>query len=232
MKLDAYSLKARIAPAFVSIIIPVMVFNHFYTSVEFAKFVGDVLAYKIAANVTISVILLFYVAEAGRFISKNFFEKRYFKQELYMPTTNFLLFSDSGYSPEYKMRMRKKLFSDFKSRLSSEEEEIADEMMARTKIVEIMALIRKKLHGNKFLLQHNIEYGAIRNLIGGSAIGFFISLTNIMFFEYVVPAKTAVIISVVTALLYAIIIGLSRVLFDFYGVNYAKVLFREYCGPK
>jgi hypothetical protein len=228
MKVDAYSLKARIAPAFISIIIPVMVFNHFYTSKEFAKFVGDVLAYKIAANITISVILLFFVAEAARFISKHVFEKLYFKKELYMPTTNFLLFSDSTYSRDYKVRMRKKIFSDFKIHLSSEDEEAADEMLARTKNVETMALIRKKLRGNKFLLQHNIEYGAVRNLIGGATIGLVVSLLNIVFFKYEIFNGMAVSISIVTAVVYAVTIGLSRFLFNFYGANYAKILFAEY----
>jgi hypothetical protein len=232
MKFDAYSLKARIAPAFISIIIPVMVFNHFYTSEEFAKFVGDVLAYKIAANFTISAVLLFFVAEGARFVSKQIFERLYFKQELYMPTTNFLLFSDHTYSPDYKTRMRKKISTEFKLQLSSEAEETSDPTLARTKIVETMALIRKKLHGNKFLLQHNIEYGAIRNLIGGSAIGLLISLSNIIFFKFIFAIRTAVAISIATALVYAFIVLISRILFNFYGANYAKVLFREYCGAK
>jgi hypothetical protein len=38
----------------------------------------------------------------------------------------------------------------------------------------------------------------------------------------------AVSISIVTAVVYAVTIGLSRFLFNFYGANYAKILFAEY----
>lgn len=230
MTFDAYSLKARIAPAFISVILPIMVFNHFYTSAAFARFVSDVLALKIAVNISISLVLLVFAAEVGRFISKNVFERLYFKQELWMPTTNFLLFSDRTYSDDYKLKLHKKIYSDFKVKLKTEAEEVQNELLARTKIVETMALIRKKLHGNKFLLQHNIEYGAMRNLVGGSLLGLILSLVNILFFKYASSVSMAVNISIITAILYSIILVLSRFIFDFYGVNYAKVLFREYCG--
>jgi hypothetical protein len=40
MKFDEYSLKARIVPTFFSIIIPIIVFNHFYVSEEFSNLLG------------------------------------------------------------------------------------------------------------------------------------------------------------------------------------------------
>ena len=93
-----------------------------------------------------------------------------------------------------------------------------------------MALIRKRLKGNEFLLQHNTEYGAMRNAIGGSVLGAILSVLNIWFFSQIFPQGLAVVLSAVSLGLYAILIGLSRVIVDFYGRNYAKVLFREYIG--
>lgn len=228
MKLDAYTLKGRIAPAFLSIIIPIMIFNHFYISEEFSKFVGGFIGAKVISNLSISGVCIFYLSELGRIIGKNVFEKKYFKEELYMPTTNFLLFKDSTYSDQHKIKIRKKIKVDFKIDLSTNEEECADELLARTKIVEIMALIRKKLHANKFLLQHNIEYGALRNAIGGSVFGGIFSIVNIVFFSFVLPSELARNLSMFTLFIYLMLIAFSKIIIEFYGKNYAKILYREY----
>lgn len=230
MKFDAYALKGRIVPAFLSIIIPIMIFNHFYVSEEFSKFVGEVLGAKLISNVTISGICLVFLSEFGRFFGKNIFEKSFFKDELHMPTTNYMLFSDSMYSEQHKNKIRNKMADDFDVSLPTKEEEEADQNNARIRVVEVMALVRKKLHGNKFLLQHNIEYGAMRNAIGGSVIGAVLSLANIVFFNYSAPNKLAVTISVVTFTIYFFLIALSKYIIVFYGNNYAKILYREYLG--
>jgi hypothetical protein len=230
MKFDAYALKARIAPAFFTIIIPVMVFNHFYASEEFSKFVGGFIGAKLISNMTISGICLFFLSELGRILGKHVFEKIYFKDELYMPTTELLLFNNNVYSEQHKMKIRKKIKSDFKVELSTKEVESADEMLARTKIVEIMALVRKKLHGNKFLLQHNIEYGALRNAIGGAIVGSVLSISNILFFGLFVPNVLAKNTSIVTLIVYLMMIIFSKITIEFYGNNYAKILYREYLG--
>jgi len=230
MKFDAYALKGRIAPAFLSIIIPIMVFNHFYVSEEFSKFVGEVLGAKLISNLTISGICLMFLSEFGRLLGKNVFEKVFFKDERHMPTTNFMLFNDSTYSEQHKNKIRNKITDDFDTLLPTKEEEDADQDNARIRIVEVMALVRKKLHGNKFLLQHNIEYGAMRNAIGGSVIGVALSLINIVFFNYSTPSELAVTISVITLIIYLSLIALSKYIIVFYGNNYAKILYREYLG--
>jgi K+-sensing histidine kinase KdpD len=230
MKFDAYALKSRIAPAFVSMIVPIMLFNFFFSSPEFAKFVGDVLGAKIFANLTISLVCLYYLSEAGRFVAKHVFERLYFKNETYMPTTDLLMFENDTYSTDYKTRIRQRIKRDFKIQLPTPEEEAADNVIARRRIVETMALVRKKLAKNSLLSQHNTEYGAVRNLIGGSAIGLVFSMINILFFSAVVKNPLAVYISIVTLACYMVIILASRLLLSFYGFNYAKILFREYMG--
>jgi len=230
MKFDNYSIKGRILPAIVSIILPIMIFNHFYVSEEFSKFVGNILGAKFTSNLTISIVCLYLFSEFGRIIGKNIFEKKYFKDEKEMPTTNFMLFSDKTYSEDYKNKFRKKVKSDFNITLLTKKEENKNEDLSRIKIVETMALIRKKLYKNKFLLQHNIEYGMIRNVIGGSVIGVIFSIINILFFKYCHPVTIAVYICSVLLIIYLFIILLSKILINFYGRNYAKILFREYMG--
>lgn len=108
MKFDMYSLKARVLPALFSIIFPVIIFNHFYVSEQFSTFVGDVMGAKLASNITISTIFLFFLSEIGRLLGKNLFEKSYFNEEKHMPTTNFLMFSNSQYSKSSQSYYKKK----------------------------------------------------------------------------------------------------------------------------
>lgn len=226
--LTAYQIKARLFPSFVTIVLPILIFNHFYASEEFAKFVGNVLFAKISSNVTIVFVALYFMSEIGRLLGKHIFERSFFNEEKHMPTTNMLLYSDKTYSETHKDFLRKKIYKDFKVKLLNKEEELSSEDMARTKIVETMALIRKRLHSNQFLLQHNIEYGAARNAIGGAVIGAVLSIINILFFIYAFRVPLACEISTIMLIVYILIILFSKIIIDFYGRNYAKILFREY----
>lgn len=228
MKFDNYSLTGRVIPAFISMIIPIVVFNYFYASEELSALVGEVMEIKVVANITVPIIFLFILSQFGRMIGKNVFEKAYFKDEKKMPTTQFLLFSDDNYSEQHKTKIRDKIERDFDANLLTKDDEIGDAEESRTRIVETMALVRRSLHDNKFLLQHNIEYGAMRNLIGGSVIGLAISIFNIVFFDAFVENKLAVNISITMLILYAFLILLSKPIISFYGNRYAKILFAEY----
>ena len=230
MSIDEYALKARFGPALLTMIFPIMVFNHFYASAEFSKFVGDVMGAKLISNITISAICLYFFAEFGRIIGKNVFERRFFLDESAMPTTNFLLHADSTFSPEYKEKLRDRIQSEFGLALATAQEEAQDTDMARTRIVEAMALVRKSLTESKALNQHNIEYGAMRNAIGGSVLGVVLSLANVWFFSQVVSHDLAVVLSGVAFGLYLVLIASSRITVRFYGQNYAKILYREFMG--
>ena len=230
MKIDEYALKARYAPALLTIIVPITLFSHFFASAELSKFVGDLMGVKLLSDLTIFAVCLYYLSELGRIVGKNVFEKHFFVDELEMPTTNFLMHSDHTFSPEYKKKFRDRIHSEFGLALPSLNDEAGNERAARVRIVEAMALVRKILKDNKFLLQHNIEYGAMRNAIGGALLGAILSLLNIWFFSGVVPHELAVTLSVVTLILYLVLLALSRVLVNFYGRSYAKVLFREFMG--
>lgn len=232
MSIDEYALKARFSPAFLTIIFPIMVFNHFYVSAEFSTFVGEIMGARLVSNLTISAICLYFFAEFGRLIGKNVFERHFFLEESAMPTTDFLLHIDSTFSAEYKKRFRDRIQSEFGLVLATVQEEAQNPELARTRIVEAMALVRKSLTESKALLQHNIEYGAMRNAIGGSVIGAVLSLANVWFFSQVVPHDLAVILSGVSLGLYALLIASSRIIIRFYGRNYAKILYRDYLGAR
>lgn len=232
MKLDAYSLKARFLPALATAVVPATIFNYFYVSEEFSRFMGYILGIKFLSTVSLSFIFLIYLSEFARTIAKGIFEARFFNDELSMPTTTFMLFKDKTYSDDYKVAFRKRVKADFSLTLASKEQEGADEQDARRKIVESMALIRKKLHKNAFLLQHNIEYGAMRNAIGGSVIGLGICAWNIYFFHTVAVNELAVHLSLFFGAIYSLLLVFSQFILRLYGKSYAKTLFREYVGQK
>lgn len=230
MQFNKYALTARVIPAVLTIIVPIFVFNHFFVSDEFAKFLNYILGVRIISNIGISLFALYFLSQLGRMISKQLFQSVFYQDELKMPTTEFMLYKHPLFTDNYKDKVRQKVKTDFGMEWSSKEDEKKDELTARKRIVETMALIRKKLHSNTFLLQHNIEYGAIRNAIGGSVLGIIFSVINIIFFKMYRPVEMAVIISACTLSVYVLLILFSKLLIGAFGNSYAKILFREYLG--
>ncbi|MBU2068781.1 MAG: hypothetical protein KKE08_19520 [Gammaproteobacteria bacterium] len=230
MKFDKYSIMGRFAPAVISILVPAIVFNYFLVNDELSRFLGELLAVKLVAGLGMTFLFYYLLAQISRTIGKELFEKRIFKDEKFMPTTNFLMYSDDTYSEQHKIRIRSLIEEDFKVVLPTKEQESINENESRMIISETMASVRKKLHGNEFLLKHNIEYGFIRNLIGGSVLGLIFSLANIALFRYLETSSVAVQISIFTAVFYAIVLLFGRFLIKVYGESYAKILFREYLG--
>lgn len=230
MKFDEYTIKARLAPALATAVVPTAVFNFFYVSEEFSKFVGYALGVKFLSTLSLSVVLLFFLAEFGRAIAKGIFESRYFSDEMTMPTTTMMLYKDVTYSEAFKDRFRTFVKRDFGTDLLSKEEEYSNVAEAQRRIVEAMAFVRKKLARNAFLLKHNIEYGAMRNAIGGAVIAIFVCLFNLLFFGFAWPSNLALGLSGFLLAIYAIVVLCSRFLIRLYGRSYAKILFREYLG--
>src|SRR5580698_7759200 len=113
MRFDMYDLKARVFPALVTIVVPILVFNQFYVNAELAKFVGFVFGLSLLTNISMAVVCLYFLSEIWRLIAKNVFERIYFKEEAHMPTTNFLMYADPTYSAQYKSNVRIRVHSEF-----------------------------------------------------------------------------------------------------------------------
>jgi hypothetical protein len=228
MKLDKYTLKARIAPAAITAMIPLLVFNHFFVSEEFQKLLGDILGLKLFSALTISTISIVFLAEFSRAISKQLFQKVLYQDELRMPTTELMLYTDETYSGDFKNRFRDRVLKDFKITLPNADEETVTMDESRKRIAESVTSIRKKLYSNAFLLQHNIEYGAIRNSLGGAVLAVILSGLNVLFFSQYVRNPFAVKVSLVLLVAYTMLLAIGPWLVRIYGRSYAKILFREY----
>ncbi|MES2471069.1 MAG: hypothetical protein V4526_02450 [Patescibacteria group bacterium] len=202
--------------------------NYFLLSSYTADFFASLEGIRWVGGITISVALTFLLAQAGRFVGKELFEKIHFKDELYMPTTEFLLHSDTTYSPEHKDRLHSKILAEFAIQIHSPEQEDTDIMAARRTLVESVSMIRGKVKNGQLLLQHNIEYGFARNLIGGSLLALYVSIFNLYVFGFFFPNQLGFYLSLSVGMIYLLIVIIGRYLIGRYGVRYAKVLIQEY----
>lgn len=226
MKFDKYNLIARIFPSAI-VLIPFLLFT-FNCEIEILKQIfDDLLKAKIIGNITISIVLLYFLTQINRFLGKFLFEKQIFKNELEMPTTNFLLYKNPEFSKQYKNKIRAQIKSDFQIELPTEIEEEENIEDTRKQIVEAVGLIRQKVKNGRLLLQHNIEYGFARNLVGGSIVGFIISVFDITFF-YIKNDNLIAAISLILAIIFVVILFIHKPIIKHLGNQYAKRLYQEY----
>ena len=95
-------------------------------------------------------------------------------------------------------------------------------------LVDCVSLIRGKVKDGRLLLQHNIEYGFVRNLIGGSAVAVFLAIFNLIVFGYFLELLLPFYISLFLAITYLLIVMVGRKIIQSYGLRYAKILIQEY----
>lgn len=184
--------------------------------------------YKWASDITLSIAIIYFLVQINRLISKELFQNIFFKEELNMPTTNFLLNSDTTLAKSIKSQIVQKIATDFNIHLLDSNAENENEEEARKTISSAVAQVRNVTRDNSMLLQHNIEYGFVRNLIGGSVLAAIISIINIFLFQYTFSNPFAFKLNVVFLGIYILPIILSKFLINRYGKCYAKILFEQY----
>lgn len=219
---NKYTIQARFIPTII-IAVPIFVLQYNFFSKEIIDFLTFLGGLKFAGNITISIAVLYFVSQINRFISKTFFEK----PEIYMPTTDFLLLNNTEYSEGYKQKIYKKLENEFDLKIPSKSIQGEDELSARKRIAEVMSLARKRVGKGKLLLQHNIEYGFWRNLVGGSIFAVLFSLI-ILYLSYIRNDYTFLIISIILLVMFSIILFCNKFFIDRVGKMYARVLIQEY----
>ena len=227
MKFKKYTIIARFFPAIITSL-PLVILSGFLIGDDYIALFANLKYIKIIGLASTPVILFYLFAQINRFIAKEYFQKKYFKGELEMPTTMFLLHSDDSLSSEYKNNIRAKIENEFSVTLPSQINEEQNIENSKLRISESVSLVRNKVGAGNLLLQHNIEYGFIRNLIGGSPISLIITIVNIFLFWRIIPSFPAMITNIVLMFFYLMFIILSRFLIERYGVIYAKRLFQEY----
>ncbi|MBC7888491.1 MAG: hypothetical protein H7Z13_11430 [Ferruginibacter sp.] len=227
MKVNTYYFKARLFPTVISSI-PVLVFvtqvlNPLYG--ESLKKVYDIL--PMLTSLGIYAGLVFLSVQINRFVSKEIFQRFFFKEDINMPTTNYLLWSNVFFAVDTKKAINEKILSSFNITLLNPAEEQQDGLRARNLIVHAVSQIKNKLRDNAILFQHNIEYGFIRNLIGGSLIATIFSIA-IIIYALIYGDGTLRNTGVILLIIYSLPIIFSKLLITKYGRYYAKVLYEQF----
>ena len=224
---NIYFYRARLFPALLTSI-PLIILVNKVLDVEYQdalKNVYDVL--PIIAHLGLSAAIIFLCVQVNRLLAKEIFQRFYFRDELKMPTTNHLLWKDNYYDAEVKEKIRSKMNQNFGISLLTPYEEQQDEVKARKLILTCVGQVRVVLKGNSLLLQHNIEYGFWRNLIGGCVLAVIFSAIIFLYGQYnhLNGLKT---IGIILFFVYLIPIILSKPIIRYYGRYYSKILYEQF----
>ena len=217
MTKNSYYLKARLFPTVLTSIPALIIFNKFIAVIYHDKLDNIYAGLPTITDVIFSGAIIFLLVQINRFLSN----------EIKMPTTNLLLKSNNELEPSIKQKLEDKIKNKFEISLLPLNEEIADETRARKLIVTTVSQIRNLLRDNSMLLQHNIEYGFFRNLIGGSFLAFIISL--IIFFYSICEGDIATRnLGIILTSIYFLPILLSKTIITRFGKYYAKILYEQF----
>ncbi|ABC77923.1 hypothetical protein [Syntrophus aciditrophicus] len=220
---DEYSLKARVYPSLIALA-PLFLFIYYVLKDD----VGAGIVTNLISSTTITVVATYFLADVVRNLGK-FLETKVFGNELYFPSTEILLNNNQHISQDRRSIIYENVKTDFDVSLSTAQEEIKDEVLARQKIKEAVGSIRQKVGNGRLLLQFNIRYGFWRNLVGISLFSSFLCLFNIVFILTSQNNNSVVLaVSIVLFVFYFLIFAFRKQILTFFGYQYANQLFLEY----
>ena len=226
MKFDKYTLVARLYPSII-VLLPILLFTINCNIANLGVTFDSLLQVKIISNVTVSIVLLYLFMQLNRFLGKFIFERKMFKDELEMPSTRFLLYTNTEFSRNYKNLIRERIKKDFQIVMPTEQDEDHNHKETKRRITEAVGLIREKVKEGRLLLQHYMEYGFARNLIGGAIIGVIVSCLDVIYF-FIINDSIIAWISVIFACFFTGLLLLHKVILNYLANQYAKKLFQEY----
>lgn len=231
--MDKYYLKARLLPTVLTAL-PLVSVYLFILSPHLSTYLKEILpSLPTIGDISFPVAIVFFLVQVNRVLSKELLQSRFFKGELRMPTTDFLLYSNPEYSTETKDKIRKKIKDHFDMEMFDAQRETIDEPRSRFLIKEAVGQIRVLLNGNEMILNHNIEYGALRNFLGGclQATAFSLVLSiKAYFFPY---NKGLLILGIFFLCMYSSFLLMSKWLIHRYGNSYARILYQQFLAqPK
>lgn len=227
MRFDRYMVFARLLPAVLSSM-PIYAAVSVLGGSELKAIIAEWSTIKTTGGAAIGSIALWYaLMTANRTISKFLFERKQFVDELDFPTTRMLLHSDTSLTAGYKARLHQKIHDDFGVQIPDANTEATNGIESRRIIAEAVGLVRKTVGSPKMLLQHNIEYGFIRNLAGGAVLALAASLIFLAV-SAVFPTTSRFIVFGTCGALSVLVLIVRPWAMKRYGDQYATILFREY----
>ena len=221
---NEYSLKARLYPA-VLCSLPFVILKVVLVDTYIPGITEKILTFTLA-GVPIWAVLVYFLTQINRFVSKTFFENKndFPTQRMLMPS------GGRGMSKNMREKIGERVEKDFGLALPNLHDENVDVEDTKTRIKEIVGMIITKVGRGTLLLQHNLEYGFVRNLMGGSVVASIVALADIAIFKWILPNHTAFVLSIILLICYIVPIVFSRPVLKSYSQEYAEKLFREYLG--
>lgn len=227
MSLNSYYIRARLFPTILTVI-PLLIFFNKIVATFYYDTLKEILGVlPLITNISLSTALLFLMVQINRLVAKEIFQRFYFEDEIKMPTTNHLLWSSVFFENSIKTKIRSKINAKYELILMNPEEENAQEQNARKQICIAVSQIRNSLRDNKLLLQHNIEYGFFRNLLGGCLIALIFSLC-ILIYGFTMGELGFKITGIVLSIIYLIPILFSNPIIKRFGNYYSKILYEQF----
>jgi Na+-transporting methylmalonyl-CoA/oxaloacetate decarboxylase gamma subunit len=230
--MNIYYFRARLMPTALTCI-PLFILVHSVILKNYGDTLTPILSIlPILSSMGISFALVFLLTQINRVLSKEIFQRFYFKNEINMPTTDYLMWSNNNYEAAIKEKLRLKIHTMYDIELHNPVDETADEESSRKRIMVAVSQIRNNLRENPLLFRHNIEYGFFRNLLGGCVIAIVLSILIVVYANYYAN-NTLLYLGIILIIGYAIPLLLSKKILSVYGNNYAKILFEQFLSiPK
>ena len=226
---DDYTKYARVLPAIMAMILPcISTISFVYHLPGVNQFMAKELNLMWNTLILILPCSLIYGAigyssrELFRSISKIIFQYQLFgEDETKMPTTDLLLLSKSPFSESYIKKIRQKVYDDFKIKIRGK----INELEERKEIANVVQLIRNVTRNDKILLQYNLQFGFLRNLMGGLVAAIVITISIILLS---IVFKTPIILHLIlcTVELFALIF--SFLILKYRARAYARQLYAVY----
>ena len=227
MNQNRYFLQAILLPALLTAIPALILFNTLLGPEMKLLFQELPLLLK-GTGISFSVALVFLWVQFNKLSGRVIFQKLIFKDELYMPTTNFLLYKSNYFTPEIKRLIRQRIEELFSLRLYNQKKERKHEINARKQICIAVSQIRELLRNNQMLLRHNIDYGFFKNLLSGCLPAFLLSLGGFIaadFLPVLLPFRST--FAAMTSL-YLLPLLFCRSILQHFGHYYSKILYEQF----
>jgi hypothetical protein len=224
--LDTYDIKARLIPAAICVL-PLVVLYYYLLQVHFNGFFTELSHVRFFGYLTVEAVGTYLMMQLNNRLGGKLLQGFIFNNEQTIPTTQIIMPEDDTLSLETKQEIAAKFKKIFQKDLPIFNKTISDSDR-RKRIGELMAYVRNKMQDNMLVKNHNIEYGFVRNLCGGSFGAVTFCLINLLVFGLLSWSKQGFLISICLLIAFSAMILLSKPLINYFGKNYAKVLLEQF----
>lgn len=153
-----YYLKARLMPAMLTMFPLVVLYVYMISPLVDEMFMVVWSRFSLITGISLNMAILFFLVLLNRFVSKRVFRNLFYKDELYMQSTNMLMPNDGTLEKITKNRYYSLILVDFGIDLQTDLKKLASEEEKRKMIIKVVGLIRVKLFSNRMKLRN---YSAI-----------------------------------------------------------------------